>query len=127
VLGGQNDNFQEVHWDEDLIATGTIQEIQIEFPLVSSDVTGYYPAFNWSDTNPTDLANYMQTPVTGAPTTVNYFAQPNKQVVICTWAAPINLTGASLDFGIKVNPKDQTPNVQRYTFKAQITYAGALR
>lgn len=128
VKGGLNENFQEVHWDEHLIASGTIQELQVEWPLESSDVPGYYPAEAWDDTTPTLLANYMKPPTIGpGPDVVTYYPQPGKQVMVCTWAAPTDLDSASIDFGIKLNPKDQDPNVQTYKFRAEITYAGALR
>lgn len=128
VKGGQNENFQEVHWDERLVASGTIQELQVEFPFDPSDVTVYYPAEDWNDANPTTLGNYLKPPTIGpGPDDVTYYPQPGKQVMVCTWAAPTDLDSASLDFGVKLNPKDQDPNVQTYKFRAEITYSGALR
>lgn len=128
VKGGQNENYQEVHWSERLVASGDIQELQVEYPLESADVPDYYPAKDWTDTNPTPTANYHQTKTIGpAPTTVNYYPSPNKQVVIMKWASPTDLDAASLDFGIKMNPKDQSPDRQTYKFRAKITYSGDLR
>ena len=129
VQGGQNANFQEVHWDERLNASGTIQELQLEFPLETADVSDYYPAIAWDDTNPTVLTNYMRPPVIGAtaPTTTDYLTLYHKQIIIMKWAAPVDLDAASIDFGVKMNPQNQAVNPQRYDFKAEITYSGPLR
>jgi len=127
VLGGQNENFQEVHWQEYLAATGTVQELQIEFPLLSADVSGYYPAYNWSDTNPTLLSNYWQPICSNAPDSTAYYAQPNKQVVIFKWNSPVNLDAANVLLPCKINPKNQSVSRQRFTVDAEITYSGALR
>lgn len=127
VQGGQNENYQEVHWDEILTASGTIREIEIEFPLDSSQIAGYYPADTWSDTNPTPQANYMKPPVQGSPDVVTYYPSPNRQRVVCQWNSPVDVSGWGIDFGIKLNPKDQDPDTQKYRFKAIITYAGPIR
>lgn len=129
IQGGQNNDFQEVHWDENLNASGNIQEMQIEFPQKQvSDTPDYYPATNWGETNPTLLSNYMEPPTIGPPPDeVDFYPQPGRQVVIMKWDVPTDLDGASLDFGVKINPKDQSVNRQQYRFNAIITYAGDLR
>lgn len=128
IQGGVNENYQEVHWDEKFVATGTIQELQIEFPLMSAAITGFYPAYNWADDNPTPSSNYMQTHVASpTPDSVEYYPQPNKQVVICKWNTPVNLDAYALQYQVKINPKDQDPTRQVWVFRAEIVYAGDLR
>lgn len=127
MQGAQNENFQEVHWDEKLVATGTIQELQIEFPIVEVDIAGFYPAEGWSEDNPTTIGNYMKPPASNSPDDVDYYPVPGKQVVICKWAAPVDLNNGHIDFGVKINPRIQSTNQQRYLFDARIVYAGDLR
>lgn len=128
VQGANNENFQEVVWQDDMLATGTIQEMEVEMQLQSADVAGYYPAVNWDDTNPTPIALYFQ-PETGGPAAdhEDWYPAPNKQVVILKWDAPADLNGAYFKLGQKINPLDQTPDAQAYRFTARITYSGALR
>jgi len=128
LTGGVNENYQEVQWDEKLMATGTVSEIQIELPLVGVTISGFYPAYDWSDTNPTSTGNYTRPTVpTPTPLSVTNYPQPNKQVTVIKWSTPVDLDSAVLRFQVKMNPKDQSPTRQIWTFRAMITYAGAAR
>lgn len=130
VFGGQNANFQEVIWQEEFDAIGSVGEIEIQlYNRAVSDVADYFPAKNWTDTNPTPTSDYT-TPTfinAAAPTSVTYSQDTNKVTIVAKWDTPADLSASSLEIGAKLNPKDQSVNQQAYRVQCKIVYAGEQR
>ena len=131
VAGSPNDNYKEVHWTENLKASGTISELEVRlYNRQIAQAGDYFPTHTWSEVEPSPTNLYLHPPIEGVtvPDSTTFTDGTNEVLMVYKWDTPINLDAAKIALRMKVNPKVQSGgNQNRLYLNLDIQYAGDQR